>query len=117
MKSTTYAVGSELTRPIERWEIGHRGDPGVETARTVRPHMRNAHSHLYWTGVGRAVPRVRFLLPISVKAVPWSRSPRRRPRVRSANVGKRAWPSVRATVWAKLLTHCLPRFEPGPSAA
>jgi len=29
--------------------------------------MRRAHSHLYWTGAGRAVPRVRFLLPISVK--------------------------------------------------
>jgi hypothetical protein len=26
-----------------------------------------AHSHLFWTGAGRAVPRVRFLLPISVK--------------------------------------------------
>jgi len=29
--------------------------------------MRRAHSHLYWTGAGRAVPKVRFLLPISVK--------------------------------------------------
>ncbi len=29
--------------------------------------MRRAHSHLYWTGKGRELPRVRFLLPISVK--------------------------------------------------
>ena len=64
---THYAVGKEFSRPIERWEIGHRGDPGVETGRTMRPHMRNAHSHLYWTGPGRTQPRVRFLLPISVK--------------------------------------------------
>ena len=54
---THYAVGKEFSRPIERWEIGHRGDPGVETGRTMRPHMRNAHSHLYWTGPARTQPR------------------------------------------------------------
>ena len=64
---THYAVGKEFSRAIERWEIGHRGAPGVETGRTVRPHIRNAHSRLYWTGPGRTQPRVRFLLPISVK--------------------------------------------------
>jgi hypothetical protein len=64
---THYAVGKEFSRAIERCEIGHRGDPVVETGGTVRPHMRNAHSHLYWTGPGRTQPRVRFLLPISVK--------------------------------------------------
>jgi hypothetical protein len=34
---------------------------------SVRPHMRRAHSHLYWTGAGRKQPRVKFLLPISVR--------------------------------------------------
>ena len=29
--------------------------------------MRRAHSHLYWTGAGRKQPRVKFLLPISVR--------------------------------------------------
>jgi hypothetical protein len=61
------AVGKAFARAIERWEIEHRGDDGVITGRTVRPHMRRAHSHLYWTGEGRKQPRVRFLLPISVK--------------------------------------------------
>jgi len=63
----TYAVGKEFTRAIERWEIEHGRDAADATGRSVRPHMRRAHSHLYWTGAGRAVPKVRFLLPISVK--------------------------------------------------
>jgi hypothetical protein len=33
----------------------------------VRPHMRRADSHLCWTGAGRGIPRVRFLLPIVVR--------------------------------------------------
>jgi hypothetical protein len=63
---TVNQVGSSFTRAIERWEIEHRNDPDLATGRTVRPHMRRAHSHLYWTGKGREIPRVRFLLPISV---------------------------------------------------
>jgi hypothetical protein len=34
---------------------------------SAEPHMRRAHSHLYWTGEGRKETRVRFLLPISVR--------------------------------------------------
>ena len=64
---STFAVGKTFARAIERWEFEHRSDPGVESGRTVRPHMRRAHSHLYWTGEGRKQPRVRFLLPISVR--------------------------------------------------
>jgi hypothetical protein len=33
----------------------------------VQPHMRRAHSHLYWTEAGRKQPQVKFLLPISVR--------------------------------------------------
>jgi hypothetical protein len=32
-----------------------------------KPAWARAHSHLYRTGPGREIPRVRFLLPISVK--------------------------------------------------
>jgi hypothetical protein len=64
---TIHAVGKTFTRLIERWEIEHSGDPGVATGRTVRPHLRRAHSHLYWTGVPREIPRVCFLLPIGVR--------------------------------------------------
>jgi len=64
----TYSVGRDFARAIEWWEVEHRGDArGDATGRLVRLHMRRAHSHLYWTGAGRAVPRVRFLLPLSVK--------------------------------------------------
>jgi hypothetical protein len=62
-----YSVGSQFRRAIERWEIEHAREPGDPTGRHVRPHLRRAHSHLYWTGKGRKLPRVRFLLPISVR--------------------------------------------------
>lgn len=62
-----FTVGKSFARALERWEIEHRTDPGVESGRSPRPHMRRAHSHLYWTGEGRKQPRVRFLLPISVR--------------------------------------------------
>jgi hypothetical protein len=65
---TINAVGTAFTRAIERWEIERQDQRGEATGRSVRPHMRRAHAHLYWTGVGRGVPRVRFLLPISVRA-------------------------------------------------
>jgi len=61
------AVGRGFTRAIERWEIEHPRESDDLKGYTVRPHMRRAHPHLYWTGEGRALPRVRFLLPISVK--------------------------------------------------
>jgi hypothetical protein len=64
---TTYAVGGIFARAVERWEFEHRNDPGIASGRSVRPHMRRAHSHLYWTGKGREIPRVRFLLPVSVR--------------------------------------------------
>jgi hypothetical protein len=62
-----HAVGKSFTRAIERWEIEQANERGELTGRTVRPHTRRAHAHLYWTGEGRTSPRVRFLLPVSVK--------------------------------------------------
>ncbi|MBI4573011.1 MAG: hypothetical protein HY713_06955 [candidate division NC10 bacterium] len=65
-----FAVGTDYRRAIERWEHEQRRTEGEPTGRTVRPHVRRAHAHLYWTGRGRQVPRVRFLLPIPVKGAP-----------------------------------------------
>jgi len=62
------AVGQSFTRAIEHWEIEHAQGSGDVSGHTVRPHMRRAHAHLYWTGEGRKSPRVRFLLPVSVKS-------------------------------------------------
>jgi hypothetical protein len=62
-----FAVGTAYRAAIERWEQEQRRETGEATGRTVRPHVRRAHAHLYWTGKGRQSPRVRFLLPIPVK--------------------------------------------------
>jgi hypothetical protein len=62
-----HGVGRSFTRAIERWELEHTSEVSGPTGRTVRPHLRRAHAHLYWTGEGRKSPRVRFLLPVSVK--------------------------------------------------
>lgn len=57
-----YDVGTEYARIMRDYgrSVGHAGG-------TVQPHMRRAHAHLYWTGQGRTIPRVRFLAPISVR--------------------------------------------------
>lgn len=62
-----HAVGQSFTRAIEHWEIERAKLSGDVSGQTVRPHMRRAHAHLYWTGEGHQQPRVKFLLPISVK--------------------------------------------------
>ena len=41
--------------------------PGGGTHASPRPHMRRAHWHLYWTGTGRAVPRVKWIAPVFVR--------------------------------------------------
>ncbi len=61
-----WRVGATYRAAIERWEIEHARERGEPTGRTVRPHIRRAHAHLYWTGPGRGAPRVHFLLPIEV---------------------------------------------------
>lgn len=61
-------VGGTYRKAIERWEIEQARERGADSSgRSVRPHMRRAHAHLYWTGPSRTEPRVRFLLPIPVK--------------------------------------------------
>lgn len=65
---TVWDVGVEYRKALERWEIEREREIAAHSSdRSVRPHMRRAHAHLYWTGPGRTEPRVRFLLPIAVK--------------------------------------------------
>jgi len=63
---TLYAVGTAFRAAIERWEIEEQDQASPPVGRTVRPHVRRAHAHLYWTGPGRTASRVRFLLPVPV---------------------------------------------------
>lgn len=62
-----YAVGAGL----RAW-CKARGDAeraaAADPDRHVRPHVRRAHPHLYWTGPGRTVPRVRWVWPVRVNA-------------------------------------------------
>jgi hypothetical protein len=65
-----FAVRTAYRAAVERWEMEQERGEGEATGRTVRPHVRRADAHLYWTGTGRQEPRVRFLLPIPVKGAP-----------------------------------------------
>lgn len=67
-KPDVCAIGSEFGAAIAHWE---REAPRDEQAAggggwSVRPHLRRAHLHLYWTGPGRRVPRFRLVMPIVV---------------------------------------------------
>lgn len=66
---TVWDVGVEYRKALERWEIEQAREIGGAHSpdRSVRPHMRRAHAHLYWTGPGKTEPQVKFLLPIAVK--------------------------------------------------
>jgi hypothetical protein len=67
---TVHSVGSKYASVIQRWADDNPDEAGqmsMEGGRSVKPHLRAAHSHLYMTGKGRTVPRVHFLPPIPVK--------------------------------------------------
>lgn len=59
-------IGSTIRmgRELQRKASDDDGEGGTGSPR--RPHMRRAHWHLYWTGSGRTVPRVKWLAPIFV---------------------------------------------------
>lgn len=63
----TYRVGWHVGAALRRAKEGHGGEYGTSGKR-VRPHMRKAHWHLYWTGVGRSVPQMRWVAPVVVNA-------------------------------------------------
>lgn len=59
-----YVVGPAIG--AARREVTERVTGGDGT-RSVRPHIRRLHLHLYWTGPGRTIPVIRTLLPIAVR--------------------------------------------------
>lgn len=63
-----YSVGIRFGRAIKHYvEIQDISESSGETGRKVRPHVRRAHPHLYWTGKKREVPIVKYLPPIPVR--------------------------------------------------
>lgn len=60
-----YAVGAGL-RAWRRTQSLGAASGGM--GRPMRPHIRRAHPHLFWTGEGRKIPRVRWLWPIRINA-------------------------------------------------
>lgn len=65
---TVWTVGERLGAALRAGSDPERGDPGEGSHAAPRAHVRRAHWHLYWTGKGRAEPRVRWLHPILVGA-------------------------------------------------
>jgi hypothetical protein len=62
--------GQYAAKAIEHWgsDDGQGLPPEPQsTGHTVRPHIRSAHAHLYWTGQGKTIPVVKYLPPIAVK--------------------------------------------------
>lgn len=62
-------VGAYLGSVL-RQESGERRETGSESGAgsPKRPHVRRAHWHLYWTGEGRTVPRVKWVMPTFIHA-------------------------------------------------
>lgn len=71
-KIVPWGVGYRIGAQFRKAQDEHaRANEGLgETGRSKKPHMRDSHYHLYWTGpkVGAQVPRVHWLPPIPVKA-------------------------------------------------
>lgn len=66
-----YRLGAAF-RQARATQVGVEGGAG----RTVRPHVRKAHYHLYWTGQrGRQTSVLRWLPPITVKFDPEAELP------------------------------------------
>lgn len=60
-ESTIHAVGTRVGRAIGAAKVRYVGGGGAEGDRTVRPHVRAAHWHHYWTGP-RSEPEKRELV-------------------------------------------------------
>lgn len=54
-------MGRKAAEGPEADEIGPSGSGSPK-----RPHMRRAHWHLYWSGEGRKVPRVKWISPVFI---------------------------------------------------
>lgn len=67
--SRTFDVGARVGAQLRlaRQESNPSASSGGG-GRPPRPHVRRAHWHLYWTGKGRAVPRLNWVAPTLVNA-------------------------------------------------
>jgi hypothetical protein len=61
-------VGGKFIGALRLWKHKTDSCDSSLTGRTVRPHVRAGHFHLYWTGKGRTIPKVQFLHPCLVNA-------------------------------------------------
>lgn len=55
-----FRIGEMLRRHVTNSRIGERGDGGGWHYKR-RPTIRRAHWHLYWTGKGRLIPRLKWV--------------------------------------------------------
>lgn len=63
-----FGVGAKWGKAVQNW-IAEESTQRIALGRTGRfisPHIRAAHPHLYWTGPGKTIPVIKFLLPTSV---------------------------------------------------
>lgn len=68
-KPTTYGVvGGKFMSAWNHYTAALSSESNP-TGRSVRPHLRAGHWHLYWTGEGRTIPKVVFLHPCMVNAI------------------------------------------------
>ena len=51
-----------VEKAIRRGKFGYK----IGESLTVNPHWRKAHPHLYWTGEGRKIPRIKFVKGVIV---------------------------------------------------
>lgn len=67
----TYTLGTKFGSALRGYkameESGEDSSRTSEGQRGKRPHVRSAHAHLFWTGPGRIIPKIRYLPPIAVK--------------------------------------------------
>lgn len=65
-----FGIGAKWGRAVQNWAAeteAQAGPPRTSSGRFISPHIRAAHPHLYWTGPGKTIPLIKFLLPIQVK--------------------------------------------------
>lgn len=67
-KGVPWQVGWRVGAAIRAADRKAASEGGEPTGRTVRPHVRRAHWHTYWTGPrgGERTPVVRWLSPVAV---------------------------------------------------
>ena len=68
---TIHKVGKKYRKLIERYELDfqepHIHNGNKDTGRTVRPHIRGAHFQGFWTGRGRQILEIKFVMACFVQ--------------------------------------------------